>query len=115
MKNKWKTIGISGVLFGAILSRWETNKYGENGSLLVGICTFVIIILILILSASKTKKYLGTFMVSLMFSPFIISILGMYRNNPYMILGGIVLFLILGEVMTKKILPWMKKSGKFKD
>lgn len=115
MKNKWKLTGVSGVLFGTMLNRWATNKYGRNGSIIVVVCTIIILILIFILSAYKTKKYLGTFMVFLMISPLTLLILGIYKNNPFMMLGGLISFFIFAEVMNKKILPWMLKNGKFKD
>ncbi|AYD41188.1 hypothetical protein D4Z93_11950 [Clostridium fermenticellae] len=115
MKDKLKLICINGVLFGTMLNRWATNKYGENGTLIVMVCAFIIMILIFILSAYKTKKYLGTFMLFLILSPLLISILGAYKDNFYMMFGGTISVFILAEIMNKKIFPWMIKNGKFKD
>lgn len=114
MKNKWKSIGIIGVLFGTILSRWASSQHGENSTRLLVISIIVIILLGAIVLACITKKYLGVLMLFTLFIPIIIGLIGVYLTNIYMMVGGLAAFFILGGVMTKKVLPWMRENGRFK-
>ncbi|MCT8976976.1 hypothetical protein N4T77_10205 [Clostridium sp. CX1] len=112
MKNKMKSIGASGALFGIILSRWITNHYGKNGNLVVGVCAFIILVLYFIIVAYKTKKYLGMTIVLIMLSPLIVMLLGVYLENSYVILGGIILLFVSCNLMIKKIVPWLQSRKK---
>jgi hypothetical protein len=101
--------GGSAALFGMALSRWAREHYGIKGSLFIALVCLIVLIVILIISACISKKYLATMTVFLMISPIIVSIVGIYLNNIYMMIGGLVLFFVSGVFMNKKVLP------KFKD
>ncbi|MBL4932372.1 hypothetical protein [Clostridium paridis] len=103
MKNM-KYVGLLGVIFGVLLSRFLGNYFG-NSSQVMAMFVVVTCALFIIIALFVKKFYLGAIIMLSITLPLIIGAIGMYLDNLYMILGGIVLFfvtLIIAVVIAKR-------------
>lgn len=102
MNNKLKLIGILAVFIGIGLSRVVEAHYGSNSKVTI-VAILVIISLILVLYLISIKKYLAAIIMASMALPLIVSLIGMYLKNLYLIFGGIGSVFILIPLTIKLI------------
>lgn len=108
MKDKFKNLGIWGVLLGTWLSRnfGNQNYFGVNGRVLIGLACVVLMLPALIILVLK-KAYFALFLFLLLILPLVVAFIGIYYDNAYFLLGGLIAFFIALFVL--------KRYGKHKD
>lgn len=100
MKDKLKGLGVLGVLVGIILSRVLGSYYGDNAR--IAIMTAVIVLLLIIVAILFIKKYTIAGLAFLSITvPIIIIALGMYKDNLYLVGGGLILFFVTLVILIK--------------
>ncbi|WP_160680639.1 hypothetical protein [Clostridium sp. C8-1-8] len=91
---KTTNIGVLSVLIGIIISRMIGNYFGND-------CRIILMAIVLILGfaivayLSINKNYLASVMFLFIFLPLVVSFIGIYMGNLYILFGGIVIFLIV--------------------
>lgn len=110
MKDKSKSLGALVVLLGMALSKYMGNKYGINGRLSVGICGLVMGLIAVIVLIFR-KNYLGALVVCFIFLPVTLGLIGVYLNNVYMAIAGVVLLVVFLKIIIK-VLPKFNKNKK---
>lgn len=110
MKDKMKSLGISVVLLGMALSKYMGNKFGVNGRIYVGIGA-LIFVLIGVIILIFFKKYSAVLVICFLFLPLIMSLIGIYLNNIYIVLAGVALFIVFWKIIIK-VLSWFNKNKK---
>ncbi|AJA48638.1 hypothetical protein CPAST_c25690 [Clostridium pasteurianum DSM 525 = ATCC 6013] len=100
MKDRNKGIAQSISMFGIFFGRWFSRNFGDNtyfglnGRVLIGIIAGIIIGMALIILITK-KFYFASFIFLVLFSPMIITYIGMYYDNTTLMDVGFVTFIII--------------------
>ncbi|WP_411681921.1 hypothetical protein [Clostridium thailandense] len=108
MKDKMKLLGALVFLLGMSLSKYMGNKYGVNGRLSIGVFGVVLGLMVVIVLIYR-KKYLGALVVFFTFLFFIIGLIGIYLDNIYIVIAGLILALAFLKIMIK-VLPRFNKK-----
>jgi hypothetical protein len=107
MKKNISYLGVCGVLFGLIISRFIETEYGVNARVAIMICALMISIFAMMGIIYK-KKYLAALYILAMVLPLLLMTIGMYLDNLFIAFGGFGLLIILILVIIK-ILPEFKR------
>lgn len=95
MKNKFKGLGVFGVSLGMWLSRNFGNQsyFGINGRVLIGLVGILLMLPFLIIAILK-RAYFALFLFLLIFLPLLVGLIGIYYDNVYIVLGGLIALFI---------------------
>lgn len=112
MKNKYKGLDVFGALLGMRLSRslGNSNYFGINGNIIVGLFCLSIIVPFIIMMIIK-KFYLVSFLITILLIPMVVGFVGLYYKNINLVLGGIIVFFIILSIY----LIFMRRHNKNKD
>lgn len=100
-------IGASVGLFGVLMSRALSEKYGNNIRIMIVGISVIILISILLFTLSM-KEYILVLLLLGMILPAIIIFIGLWLDNIYIAGAGIVLVFIIMPIIAK-IAPKYKK------
>jgi hypothetical protein len=113
MKNRLKAwipiIGIIGVILGRIVNKLLSSYFGDNSSNVV-VAISVAIAFVVILLAIAMAQYFIVIMMFIMTIPLTISGIGLYLNNMYLMVGGIVSIFIIYPILIK-IIPKLRRDN----
>lgn len=110
MKDKLKPLGILVVLSGMSLSKYMGSKYGVNGRIAAGISGLVIAFIAIIILICM-KEYSAALLSIFVLVPLIVILIGIYLNNVYVVLAGVILLIVFMK-MIQKLLPRFSKRRK---
>lgn len=100
MKKVKPYLGIFGVLFGIVLSRFMVDKYGEDSRILM-MFGLSLVALVLVLIIVYKRKYFEALLMLFIILPVIVMTIGMYIDNIYFASVGFVLIFIIAPIMVK--------------
>lgn len=109
MKDRLKSIGINGVLFGTMLNRWVTSRYGEIGSEVITWAIFIFLLIFSLIMGYKTKEYLQFAIIPSICVPLLITPRGSDLVQLYIETGEFVVFFIWLVLLNKVIIPRLNK------
>lgn len=103
MQKKMTILGVIAVLLGIYISRILTNRYGNDGRVIIASIALGISILALLIMVLK-KKYIEAIAVLSMILPGIMIFIGIYKDSILLTAAGLLLVFITIPIMIK-VLP----------
>jgi hypothetical protein len=109
MKKNMPWVSAILAVISVFFSKYIVSKYGEDSRVIM-ITVVLVAAVVVVIGIIFTKKYLATFIVSMMMMPVVVGAIGIYIDNLYICAAGILLIFIIAPIMLKVI---NKRKGQF--